>query len=601
MPSERRSLKILFSMRHLGSFRMYESAVRLLALRGHRIHILIDRGERFGWQQALEQVIGECPTITWRWSAPQRSTAWVGFARIIQIWLDYLRYLSPSYASAPILRTRAAERMPRTLVRVTAAWPFRTEAGLRLLRRLLRIAERALPRVRELDAAIGRERPDVMLFTPLIDLGSPQLDMLRSATALGIRTVLCVGSWDHLSSKALIRDVPHRVFVWNERQRQEAAGLHGVPAERVVVTGAQCYDQWFDRRPSRSREAFCARVGLRGDRPFILWACSALFQGSPSEAPFVLEWIASLRASGVDALRDAGVLVRPHPARRGQWDGVDARRFDNVSIYGAMPADQESKNDYFDSLYFSAAVVGLNTSAFLEAAIVGRPVHVILPPHFRDNQEGTIHFDYLRTVGGGLVHTARDFTSHHRQLIESLSGRVDGFKRSFVHAFIRPHGLDVPASEMFAASVESLAHAPAPAPLREPAALWLGRALMYPAALATRVALGRLEEREDKISREILGVRVKEERARARERKLRQAEEAARLQQQQRDRERAEARELRLAAKRQWRLQRERAVAESRRREMELRDQKKRENQWRRRRRRLLVLRQRIMQRLGLA
>ena len=35
------------------------------------------------------------------------------------------------------------------------------------------------------------------------------------------------------------------------------------------MTGTQCYDQWFGRRPSRTREQFCARVGLPADRPSI--------------------------------------------------------------------------------------------------------------------------------------------------------------------------------------------------------------------------------------------------------------------------------------------------------------------------------------------
>jgi hypothetical protein len=42
-----------------------------------------------------------------------------------------------------------------------------------------------------------------VLVTPLIELGSPQMDHLAAAKALGIRTALPVASWDHLSSKAV--------------------------------------------------------------------------------------------------------------------------------------------------------------------------------------------------------------------------------------------------------------------------------------------------------------------------------------------------------------------------------------------------------------
>ena len=601
MPTERRPLKIVFSMRHLGSFRMYELAVRLLASRGHRVHIMIDRGERLGWHEALEQVIAQCPTVTWGWSAPQHRTVWFEFSRMVRIWLDYLRYFSPVYAAAPILRRRAAERMPQALVRITHRWPFAGDRGVRRLRRVLGAIERAVPPARELDEAIAAERPDVMLFTPLVDLGSPQLDMLRRAHALRIRTALCVGSWDHLSSKALIRDAPHRVFVWNETQRREAVELHGLPADRIVVTGAQCYDQWFDRQPSRTREAFCARVGLPADRPFILWTCSALFQGSPSEAAFVLTWIESLRESGTRALRDVGVLVRPHPARQHEWEAVDISRFRDVTLYGAMPSGEDARNDYFDSLYFSAAVAGLNTSAFLEAAIVGRPVHVILPAEFHDNQEGTIHFDYLRTAGGGLVHEARDFAEHHRQLLDSLEGRIDGARPAFLQAFIRPHGLDLQASDVFADSVESLGKAPAPMPLRPPLGLRLIRVAALPAAVATHFLLRWLPTGADKTSREILGARITEKRARARAEKRRRTEEAARLLQQQRDREKAASVAARLAKKDQRRQERDRLVAENRRRKIEVSERRKRDKRRLNRWKRLDVLRERIMHRLGRA
>ena len=72
--------------------------------------------------------------------------------------------------------------------------------------------------------------------------------------------MLGVGSWDHLTTKGLIHEVPDRVLVWNEAQKQEAIALHGVPAERVLVTGAQAYDHWFaDAALARSRRRSAAR------------------------------------------------------------------------------------------------------------------------------------------------------------------------------------------------------------------------------------------------------------------------------------------------------------------------------------------------------
>ena len=48
---------------------------------------------------------------------------------------------------------------------------------------------------------------------------------------------------------------PDQVIVWNETQKREAVRLHGVAPDRVRVTGAQLFDDWFDRTPGDSREA----------------------------------------------------------------------------------------------------------------------------------------------------------------------------------------------------------------------------------------------------------------------------------------------------------------------------------------------------------
>ena len=117
----------------------------------------------------------------------------------------------------------------------------------------VRTLERYVPEDPAIREFITSHTPDVVLITPLINLGSSQIEYQRAARGLGIPNALCVWSWDHLSSKALIRDWPDRVFVWNDVQRQEALNLHGVPADRIVVTGAQCFDQWFNRQPSRDR------------------------------------------------------------------------------------------------------------------------------------------------------------------------------------------------------------------------------------------------------------------------------------------------------------------------------------------------------------
>ena len=396
------------------------------------------------------------------------------------------------------LTARARARAPRIVVSLAHRFP--SPSARARLSRILRAMERALPRATHLEQYIRAQQPDVVMITPLVELGSPQMEHLVAAKAVGVRTILPIASWDHLSSKALVRNLPDALLVWNPVQQREAVEMHGVPASLVTVTGAQCFDQWFDRAPSKSREAFFSRVGLRADRPYLLYLCSSLFRDTANEAEFVERWVAAVRASTDPRLKDIGILIRPHPQRLQDWKSVDLSGYSNLVFWGAMPLDAESKNDYFDSMYYASSVVGLNTSAFLEAAIVGKPVHTVVEPEISThNQEGTVHFHYLTTVGGGLLRVARDLDDHVGQLAETLAGEGGGDPKAaaFVEGFIRPFGRTVAATPKFVEAVERVGAMGRPAPQVQGFGDLLWRLPAYPLAGALHLMLVTQPWRKD--------------------------------------------------------------------------------------------------------
>jgi hypothetical protein len=258
----------------------------------------------------------------------------------------------------------------------------------------------------------------------------------------------------------------------------------------VIVTGAQCFDRWFDRPPTRTLAEFCQRVGLPATAPFLLYVGSALFKGSPSEALFAARWAEAVRGSEHRRQRDVQILVRPHPQRLDEWrapEAVAALARAGVTVWGSNPVDPDSRADYFDSLYHAAAVVGLNTSALVEAAIVDRPVFTMLLPEFRENQEGTFHFHHLMTVGDGFLNAARSLDEHVAQLDAGLAGAPVRANRPFVERFIRPRGVGVAATPVFVDALEHEVSLGPPTP--RPAPLWTLalRPLVYALVLAGRV------------------------------------------------------------------------------------------------------------------
>ena len=492
-------MKILFATSHFGFLRNFEFAIRALAARGHEFRLVADRRDSLGGARTIENISADYPGAVSVAQGPKvKDTTWQPLGSALRLTLDYWRYLHARYADSPKLTARAASQAPAFASMVGRVPLLGTRPGLKAMGRAVRGLERTLPIAPEVLSFLERERPDLLLVTPLLYFGSFQGDYVRAARRLGIRSVLCVGSWDHLTTKGLIHVIPDRVVVWNETQRREAGEIHGITPERVVVTGAQAYDHWFVTKPSSTRQAFCACVGLRPDRPYLLYLCSSPFI-TPHEVGFVERWTAGIRASVVPELREAGILVRPHPQNFEQWADVDFSRFGNASIFprgGANPVDQEARAEYFDSIYHSAGVVGVNTSALIESGIIGRMVYTVLDGEFTGTQEGTLHFRHLQSVNGGLLHVGRNLGDHYAQLTDLLTGRtaVDDRARHFVESFIRPGGLDVPAAEIFADVIEAEARHGGITPQPEAALAPVWHAILSPLAVAAKAAARRRRE-----------------------------------------------------------------------------------------------------------
>jgi hypothetical protein len=124
----------------------------------------------------------------------------------------------------------------------------------------------------------------------------------------------------------------------------------------------------------------------------------------------------------------------------------------------------------------------------IEAGLIGRPAFTIRVEEFRAAQEGTLHFRYLLDVGGGLVRVADGVDEHAAQLAAALADPQGAARAAegFVREFVRPHGLDVPATPIFVNELERLGALARPQPKRTPLPLLPLRPVLKP--LARRAA-----------------------------------------------------------------------------------------------------------------
>jgi hypothetical protein len=474
-----------FVLRTVGLVRYFEPSLRLLAERGHMVHIGFPYSAKGGEQEPewlaryaiplagepitsdepdavalLAKLVKEFPNVSWNFLRQQRIDGWGDFLAGLRAIQDYLRYLEPEFRDAPALRDRSVYgALPRGALALANFRILRTSVGRRLLQGFLAACERAIPVSRSAVEEILEVMPDVVLVSRLIDFGSSQVDYVRAAQYLGIPAGLPVASWDNLTNKGLMKVRPDFVTVWNEFQKEEAVTLHGVPEDRVWVTGAQTFDVWFDRKPSASRPAFCQRLGFDPQRRLIVYLCSSRSIAG-YEVDIVRRWLRALRGHDDPLVQNASVIVRPHPKHADQWRGVDLSEFGAVEVWpraGVVPLTDSQRDDFFDTLYHAAAIVGLNTSAQIEAAIVGRPVLVLVDPEATAARAGTLetlHFRHLSDPERGVAIVAQSTPEHLAQLSEAIRRPTLPRGEKFVAEFVRPHGLDRPAAPFLADAIE---------------------------------------------------------------------------------------------------------------------------------------------------
>lgn len=453
--------KILFLLRNLYYLRNFEAPIRALAERGHAIVVLSDPAKHLP-EEIREQVrllradLGARIDFA---DAHGRMDFRQRLADDIHTGRDILRFYTPAFRNADLLRRRAAAKatpFARALFNRDRYWhPDENQRADDRLRRW----DEALPVDASILSRLTAIAPKLVVVSPLVDLRTDQIDWVRAARSLKVPTVLAVASWDNLTSKSRIQVPVERVIVWNDIQRQEAIDLHGVADEAIIVTGAQLYDDWFTRRPALDRAAFCAEHGFDPARRVILYTGSST-SIAENEPGFVTRWLTALRAHPDPELATANVLVRPHPMNPAGYDGIDMAAFAPAALMRArMPVVEAARAAYFDALSHADLMVGLNTSALVEASILGKGSYTMSDPGNSAGQQETLHYHYL--TAARLLHETTSLDDHLAALAEGLHRAGDSpAAADFVAEFIRPHGRGEPATPRFVAAIEAAFDAP---------------------------------------------------------------------------------------------------------------------------------------------
>jgi hypothetical protein len=279
-----------------------------------------------------------------------------------------------------------------------------------------------------------------------------EIEYVKAARKLKLPSVVQAYSWDNLTTKGRFHVLPDRLLVWDDLHERAAREIHHVPPERIVRTGAPFFDKWLDVPEVEPRDAFLRRVGI--DNAFVLYVGSS--KSIARDETTVVEGIrAALAASEDESLRNAWIVVRPHPANADSWRKLNV---DHSVVWPAearLPESDEDIGMFASSVRHALAVVGVNTSAMIDAVALDAPTAAILVDAFEGTQAGTEHFRALADAGAiAVVASAFELTGYLGRLKSGEDPTRDGRQ-----AFLRTHLRSATASagEAGADEIEAIA------------------------------------------------------------------------------------------------------------------------------------------------
>lgn len=442
----RRQLKALFVIRDSEHYYYFKSIVKALVRRGYKIRVLFDRDCSL---KNLNQ-IEKSKLVDYYW-AIKDSTKFRKLLFHFHDLLSYRRYLVGGnqssfykerwrkyYLFAPFRFLLKLPFFEWLLASDVAEWVFK-------------LVINAAPADPKILGQIKSPSPNVAVITPGdLPFLSAEKEYLMAARQLGIPVVLPVFSWDNLTTKGVIFPHPDLLLVWNKTQFQEAVHHHKIAKKSIRIVGAPLFDFWFDiKKPSMSKRDFCRKFGLDLQKPILLYI------GSSDSLVGDERWLVEKIRDELDKsekLREIQIILRPHPFKN-SFEGFSLSRVKVIPEGNAWPDNIKASNLYFNSLYYSFAVVGVNTSGFIDAAILDRPIIGLLTEKYRRTQTETEHFRQL------VKNNVCDLVSLQNisQSISAILGGKDKHKKDrekFVENFIRPLGINFNAGEVAAREIE---------------------------------------------------------------------------------------------------------------------------------------------------
>lgn len=442
-------MKFLFVVRNPSFFFHYRAITEYLCDKEHHVTFLLVDPE---WKSAgldsglLENFKRSRSNLFDYALIPKRVSLFTRLLRIKREIVNYWGYIKEAPISeSRFMRERAMSNLPssyRWCLGVPVLGKLLVRKELRWLTDWL---EKVIPIEGMYRKILSQYTPDIVIASPYVFTQSIEIDFVRAAKKMNIKTAAMIYSWDNLTTKGILQCWPDQIVVWNQNQIKELEGIHGYPKSQVRALGAPSLDFWFDYKNTIDKKTFLSQLGIYEDKVIVTYLCSSRTI-APDEQSFVDEFAETFYRQ-LDPQRYV-LLVRPHPENERTWFN---NQNDKFIIAPKITSDifrvEGARGYFYSTLLHSSCVVGMNTTAIIEALILSTPCISILSEKHKQTQVDTPHYNYL--VDSGAVSIAKDFDKACEYIATYAEATIPMDAKAaneFVQSFVRPNGLNVSSS-----------------------------------------------------------------------------------------------------------------------------------------------------------
>lgn len=245
--------------------------------------------------------------------------------------------------------------------------------------------------------------PDLCIVMPTNMPGSIEHEVIAWSRSKKIPTVVPVMTLDNLSSKGIILDLPTFVACWNETQREYLKKYHSIPEHRILLSKSLFFSAWQSKFRSQLPKSMQTDV-LR-----FLYVCSSARIGGYSKSPndraeeiktlckLIKQLDFHLRMNSLKGC----LRIRTHPtfALDPFVMKLKTHQLRIEVASGAFPNFESEDESLLEDLHSSNYCFGINTSAMLQASLIGVKTFSLVTKSNEDITIKTPHLKQLISLG----------------------------------------------------------------------------------------------------------------------------------------------------------------------------------------------------------